>query len=214
MSPTHFNPETLCSTRHVKSAESRFCCRKLERATADNLEYMTSAFPLLAPSTSPTLHTGPRGSAQLRTLLHAKRTGPPPAQHNTHGGTVGARTDLGGGQQSPCHLRFRPAHVRPATPHTQLSGPRPPWCHTAASHRLPESYFSSAEQTQKSVCPGRRRGKKKRLNIAVLQDLVFFFFFKDGGEAGQRVDSAERFHPSEQQVLLSLVMHQKQLHWF
>lgn len=83
MSPTHFNPETLCSTRHVKSAETRFCCRKLERATADNLEYMTPTFLSLTPSAPPTLHTRPRGLAQLRTLLHAKRTGPR-ARNTTH----------------------------------------------------------------------------------------------------------------------------------
>lgn len=45
-------------------------------------------------------------------------------------------TESGGRQQSPCHLRLRPAHVRPATPHTQLSGPRPPWCPTAATELL------------------------------------------------------------------------------
>lgn len=54
----------------------------------------------------------------------------------------------GGRQQSPCHLRLRPAHVSPATPHTQLSGPRPPRCPTAATERRPGSYFSSAEQTE------------------------------------------------------------------
>lgn len=83
MSPTHFNPQTLCSTRHVKSAKTRFCCRKLERATADNLEYMTPTFLPLTPCSPPTPHTGPRGLAQLRTLLHAKRTRPR-ARNTTH----------------------------------------------------------------------------------------------------------------------------------
>lgn len=75
--------------QHIMSNQPklRFCCRKLERATADNLEYMTPTFP---PPPRPQLHTGPRGLAQLRTLLHAKRTRPPRAQHNTHGGP-GAR---------------------------------------------------------------------------------------------------------------------------
>lgn len=132
--------------------------------------HLPPSHPLHTPH--PTHWASGVGSAEDITARKANQA--PRAQHNTHGGAVGARTDFGGRQQSPCHLRLRPAHVRPATPHTQLSGPRPPWCHTAASHRLPESYFSSAEQTQKSVCPRRRRGKNVLISWYCGTMLSFF----------------------------------------
>ena len=71
-------------------------------------------------------------------------------------------TRSGGRQQSPCHFRLQATHVGPATPHTKLSEPRPPWCPTAATEGLPESYFSSTEQTQKSVCLKKKERKKKK----------------------------------------------------
>lgn len=143
MSTTHFNPDPLCLTRRIKSAKMCSCCRKAKQPQLTIWE------------------TGPPGPgvAQLRTLLHAK---PPHTHTQTH-------TASGGRQQSPCHLRLRAAHVGPATPHTQLSGPRPPWCPTAAMEGLPESYFSSAEQTQKSACLKSMQSCRKNMSKYISQ---------------------------------------------
>lgn len=140
MSTTHFNHDMLCPTCHIKSAKMYSWYRKPKQPQLTIWE------------------TGPLGPrvAQLWTLLHAK-------QHHTHTRIhIDTHTVSGGRQQSPCHIQLRPAHVGPATPHTQLSGPRPPWCSTAAKEGLPESYFSSAEQTQKSA----RLKNRKNLNTS------------------------------------------------
>lgn len=65
MSTTHFNPDTLWSTCHIKSVRKRFCCRKSKQPQLTLWE------------------TGPLGLrvAQLRTLLHAKQ---PHTHPNTH----------------------------------------------------------------------------------------------------------------------------------
>lgn len=57
MSKTHFNPDALCSTCHIKSAKMCSCCRKPKQPQLTIWE------------------TGPPGPgvAQLRTLLHAKQ---------------------------------------------------------------------------------------------------------------------------------------------
>lgn len=175
MSPTHFNPETLCSTRHIKSAKIWFCCRKPERPQ------------LTIWNTWPPPQASGVGSAEDITARKANQL----ARTNTHAGPhahtrprTHTHTDPGGRQQSPCHLRLRPAHVRPATPHTQLSGPRPPWCPTAASERLPGSYFSSAEQTQKSVCLKSMESCRKNVLIR-LSAVGFNLGFLTLGQTGR-----------------------------
>lgn len=94
-----------------------------------------------------------RRVAQLRTLLHAK-------QPNTHPSIHRHTQESGGRQQSPCHLRLRPTHVGPATPHTQLSGPRPPWCPTAATEGPPELLQLCRTNTEISLSK-KHVGKKK-----------------------------------------------------
>lgn len=134
MSKTHFNPDTLCSTCHIKSAKVCSCCRKPKQPQLTIWE------------------TGPPGGSAEDIIARKVTPRPSTRTHtNTHTCTQ-THTVSGGRQQSPCHLQLRAAHVGPATPHTQLSGPRPPWCPTAATEGLAESYFSSAEQTQKSAC--------------------------------------------------------------
>ena len=126
-----------------------------QAATADNLE-----------------DRAPRALGWLSWGHYCTQSNPTRTTHihwHTH-----VHTESGGRQQSPCHLRLRPAHVRPATPHTQLSRPRPPWCPTAATERLPECYFSSAEQTQKSACLKSMWPCRKKKNVLMSFSAVAF----------------------------------------
>lgn len=121
MSKTHFNPNRLCA-KSYQISQNVLLLQDIQVATADDLEDRAPGSRGDSAEDIATCKATELSRTHI-TLSLAHRCIERLVADNSH----------------PVIFNCSLLMYWAATPHTQLSGPQPPWCHTAATESLPNS---------------------------------------------------------------------------